>query len=90
MHPDIGTGAILGLGLSLSLELVRWSSLLPGDTFFSHPKYSKPIYAYSSPVMNCALPFPKLRSAAEFVTIETMTSFGSMAQISFSSRQSSK
>ena len=45
--------------------------------------------SHNSPVMNCALPFPKLQSAAEFVTIETMTSFGSMAQLSFSSRQSS-
>src|SRR3989442_14908822 len=42
----------------------------------------------SSPVRNCARPFPKDQSSSEFVTIDTTTSDGGMPHVDSNSRQS--
>src|SRR5207245_10978194 len=42
----------------------------------------------SSPVRNCARPFPKDQSSSEFVTIDTTTSDGVMPHVDSNSRQS--
>ena len=45
--------------------------------------------AYSSPVLNCARPYPKLQSASALVTMDTITSLDSIPQRTLRSRQSS-
>src|SRR5258707_14051457 len=42
----------------------------------------------SSPVRNCARPFPKDQSSSEFVTSDTTTSDGGMPHVDSNSRQS--
>src|SRR5258708_35868376 len=61
-----------------------------GNTLFQSCSYRHATLrsGASSPVRNCARPFPKDQSSSEFVTIDTTTSDGGMPHVDSNSRQS--
>jgi hypothetical protein len=59
------------------------------DSDVANPPGISRASAYSSPVRNCARPFPKLQSSAELMTKETTTSLEAMPQLTLNCSQSS-